>query len=91
MVIRYRDMDLEQLYDQLDQLFAAGEEEDEVTDWPVYKKVMNLILRKQVQTAMRAAEAAEKSAKAAARASWAALVTACAALLTVIARFLGWL
>jgi hypothetical protein len=91
-IIRYRDMDLEQLYDRLDKIEAAAEEGEgtEVADWPAYRRTMNLILRKQVQTTMRAADAAEKSSRAAARSSWAALVAALAALLTMLARFLGW-
>jgi hypothetical protein len=91
-IIRYRDMDLEQLYDRLDEIEASAEEgeETEVRDWPAYRRTLNLILRKQVLTAMRSAEAAEKSSRAATRASLAALATALAALLTLIARFLGW-
>jgi F0F1-type ATP synthase gamma subunit len=91
MVIRYRDMDLEQLYDRLDQLEASAEEgeETEIPNWPAYRRTLNLIVRKQVQTAMRAAEAAEKSARAAAMASWASLATALLAFLTLLVRSLG--
>jgi hypothetical protein len=90
--IKYRDMSLEQLYDHLDEIEAGVEEgeETEVPNWPAYRRTLNLILRKQVQTAIRSAEAAEKSAKAAAMASRAALITALAALLTVLLRSLGW-
>jgi hypothetical protein len=81
-IIRNRDLDLERLYDEL--------EETEV-DSPAHRKLLDLILRKQVQTAMRSADAAETSAKAATRASLAAMAGAIAAWLTVLAALFKWL
>jgi hypothetical protein len=50
-----------------------------------------MILRRQLENAARAADAAQKSASAARRASWAAVGAAGAAWLTILARYMGWL
>ena len=45
-LIKHRDLDLEQLFDRLEDIEAGAEEgqEAEVPNWPVYRRTLNLIL-----------------------------------------------